>query len=426
MCKGIKGECMDWKQKALSMKIDGKSWTQIYAEFPDISTSTIRHWVRRQPEYKSTKQEQSSELRQSTELKQDGTIVSEKLITVRDGYDLTPEYVLKAHGLDPIMWEMVSYKNNMWNSQRTGGVLQVSFQSKITAKPVMPFNPLEQVEEFFKNKKFTSVPSIKPTQYDENGEVLEICLPDLHSGLLAWRMETGEDYDVHIAEERFRWCLGDILTRCKNKKFKKIIFVTLGDLLHIDNDMQTTSKGTFQQADGRLAKIFDATLEMLIDGIMALAKVAPVDVVYICGNHDRVVGYTLLRATEQAFRNNPHVNFDTTPNPQKYKLVGVNLIGWTHGDMPNKHLGVWLQQSARREYGLSKFAEVHAGHIHSQKATEIKQTEEDAGILVRHLPTVCQASYWEHQQGYSQSVKTVMCFVWNEVSGLREMWYSNI
>jgi len=417
---------MDWKQKALSMKIDGKSWTQIYAEFPDISTSTIRHWVRRQPEYKSTKQEQSSELRQSTELKQDGTIVSEKLITVRDGYDLTPEYVLKAHGLDPIMWEMVSYKNNMWNSQRTGGVLQVSFQSKITAKPVMPFNPLEQVEGFFKNKKFTSVPSIKPTQYDENGEVLEICLPDLHSGLLAWRMETGEDYDVHIAEERFRWCLGDILTRCKGKKFKKIIFVTLGDLLHIDNDMQTTSKGTFQQADGRLAKIFDATLEMLIDGIMALVKVAPVDFVYVCGNHDRVVGYTLVRAVEQAFRHNQSVTFDTTPNPQKHKLVGVNLIGWTHGDMPSKHLGTWLQQSARREYGLSKFAEVHAGHIHSQKATEIKQTEEDAGILVRHLPTVCQASYWEHQQGYSQSVKTVMCFVWNEKTGLREMWYSNI
>ena len=157
---------MDWKQKALSMKIDGKSWTQIYAEFPDISTSTIRHWVRRQPEYKSTKQEQSSELRQSTELKKDGTIVSEKLITVRDGYDLTPEYILKAHGLDPVMWQMVSYKNNMWNSQRTGGVLQVSFQSKVTAKPIISFNPLTQVEEYFKNKQFSAIPSIKQTQYD--------------------------------------------------------------------------------------------------------------------------------------------------------------------------------------------------------------------------------------------------------------------
>lgn len=64
---------MDWKQKALAMKIEGKSWTQIYAEFPNISMSTIRSWIGRQPEYKSTKQEQSSELRQSTELKQDGT-----------------------------------------------------------------------------------------------------------------------------------------------------------------------------------------------------------------------------------------------------------------------------------------------------------------------------------------------------------------
>ena len=259
---------------------------------------------------------------------------------------------------------------------------------------------------------------------------MEIDLPDLHSGLLAWRKETGEDYDIHIAKESFYQCIYDIVDRCKHKRLKKIIFVTLGDLLHFDNDNQTTTKGTFQQADGRLTKIFDATMDMLIDGITIIGDIAPVEVVYICGNHDRTTGYMLLKAVENAFRRDDNVQFDTEPNPQKFRRFGKVLIGWTHGDMQKQNMSGWLQQSARAEYGQSEFAEVHAGHYHSLKAIETKrdltQTEDSGGIIIRYLPTICNASYWEHQQGYISALKTMMCFVWNEETGLREMWYSNI
>ena len=88
---------------------------------------------------------------------------------------------------------------------------------------------------------------------------------------MSWRKETGEDYDVHIAKDHFYKCLYDNIEMQKTKKLKKIFFVTLGDLLHFDNDNQTTTKGTFQQADGRMAKIYDSILDMLIDGITILA-----------------------------------------------------------------------------------------------------------------------------------------------------------
>ena len=44
----------------------------------------------------------------------------------------------------------------------------------------------------------------------------------------------------------------------------------------------------------------------------------------------------LLKAVEMAFREDHNVLFDMEPNPQKYKQFGNVLVGWTHGDMPDK------------------------------------------------------------------------------------------
>ncbi|MDD4564821.1 MAG: hypothetical protein PHE79_05020 [Eubacteriales bacterium] len=428
-----------WKKEAEQLKFDEhKSWAEIVEElkhyFPkktDIQVrETIRAYIRRLPRYKEQQREDFHQ--SSIEYKKDGSIISEKFITVRDGDEMTPEFIIEAHGLKPCMWEVVSYKNNFWNTQIKGGSKQISYQSKLTVKPRSKGIDISEIDKYFEKKKFKyDKPLTNPLRYDPKGEVIEINLPDLHSGLLAWRKETGTDYDIHITKDRFFKCLYDIKERCEGKKFKKIIFVTLGDLLHFDNDNQTTSKGTFQQADGRLAKIFDATLDMLIDGITLLGEIAPVEVIYIKGNHDEVTGYTLLKATEKAFRNDKNITFDTEPNPQKFKLIGKVLIGWTHGNMPKQNMGAWLQGTAKKEYGQSEFAEVHAGHFHSQKVIEKKpvnynQTDEQNGIVIRYLPTISSASYWEHRQGYAKNVKTVMSFIWNEKTGLRAMWYSNI
>jgi len=154
--------------------------------------------------------------------------------------------------------------------------------------------------------------------------------------------------------------------------------------------------------------------------------IAPTEVIFVEGNHDRNSSFMLAKAIEMAFETHPNVSFDTDPNPQKYRLIGSNLIGWTHGDMPKKNMPYWLQQIARKEFGESKHAEVHAGHFHSQQTGEIKNTVEDGGVIVRYLPTICSSSAWEHQQGFAKTEKTVMSFVWNKEYGLRDIWFSNI
>ena len=34
---------------------------------------------------------------------------------------MTPAFILEAHGLKSSAWEVVSYKNNYWNTQLKGG-----------------------------------------------------------------------------------------------------------------------------------------------------------------------------------------------------------------------------------------------------------------------------------------------------------------
>ncbi len=428
---------MNWKKRAKELKLEkGLSW-KMTAEaiqkefFSDEELSKvyerIRSYIRTTKEYK-LKNKKDDNYTKTIQYKADGTYEYDKLIEICEDEEITPELIMQKHNIDPKKWKVISYRNNYWHSQIKGGKRLVMYQSRLTVKPLDESEKtLQYIDEYMQTKQFKyDKPLTKAIQYDPDGEVLEINVPDLHSGLLAWRKETGADYDVKIAKDYFFKAIYDITDRCKGKKLKKILFVLLGDLIHIDNNNQTTTKGTFQQSDGRLEKIVETTEDMLIDSITILGDIAPVEVIHLKGNHDEITGYMLIRAVANAFRKDNNITFDTDPNPNKYRKIGVNLIGWCHGDMPKKNLSNWLQQEARVEFGQTLFSEVHVGHAHVQETREYKQTEEGKGVIVRQLPALCNSSYWEHQQGYGKHIRTMMCFVWNERTGLREMWFNNI
>lgn len=420
----------EWREVVARVRQENGSWRDaakaIQKYFPDKDlvqlTDKARNYMRSIKGSKPT-DESAYEVNSKHKVtyKESGEMILEGLISLQSGEEITPEVVMKSHNLKPDEWTVVSFTTNAWESQVKGGTKMTLWQSKITVRPKTSQEiTFADVDRYFENKDFNArIPEVNYT-YNKDGEILEICIPDLHSGLLACKEETGSEYNLEIAKERFFKAISDIAHRCRNLSLSKILFVTLGDLLHTDNDMQTTTKGTFQQVDGRLAKIFDSTLDMLIDGVRMLCEVAPVEFIYICGNHDRVLGYTLAKAVEKAFTGNSTVDFDVSPNPQKFRLLGVSLVGWTHGDMPKKNMTGWLQDRARKEFGQCKYAEIHSGHFHS----EIVQSA--SGVIIRYMPNIASSSAWEHQQGFSEGVKTVVCYRWHPKNGLRSIWYNNI
>ena len=436
----------EWTPRAIELKKQGKTWKEIasaiHLEYDEGKSGLdikelVRGQVRRNMDcsvesgssdifFEGENSIQAETISQT--YNRDGTLEQIKRICVKHGERITPDEVLELHGLDQGLWESLSYTNNNWQMvSREEGKVDL-FQSKVKAKPIVKGLAWKDFDEYLKDKIFSNVPPVfNPTQYDPNGEVLEICFPDWHSGLLSWREETGEDYDIKIAVDRFKMCIQDIVERSANRKFSKIVFSTLGDVLHIDNNMQTTTRGTFQQTDGRIAKIAIASCDALIDAVISFGKIAPTEVVYLEGNHDSVSGFMLLLAVSKAFINNDNISFDICPNPRKFRVFGNTLVGWTHGDMNKKYQGKWVLSEARKEFGDCKFVEVHVGHFHTEKTKELPFTEDgDEGIMIRHLPNIASSSSWEHKEGYPKNQKAVLSFVWNLKNGLREVWHSVI
>jgi|GEM_PF-632292 len=362
--------------------------------------------------------------KESVKINADGSTEKDRVITICEGQELTPELLLELHNFKPVEnWTLVNVVNNFWHSQMKDGKRLLMYQSKIHARPRKSNEiTLEDIDRYFKNKDWDSKIRTKQcTNYSPNGEFLEIDIADAHLGLLAWHKECGEDYNIKIAVDIVHKCIDDIIYRIGDRKLEKIYYCCLGDFLHYDSVNGKTYRDTPQDCDGRYHKMFDAALDLQIDVINRLSEITNVVVPYIAGNHDKTSSYSLIKAVEMAFRKCDNVTFDTKPISRKIIQEGNVLIGLSHGCMKKKNAENWIIADYRKELCSAVYVEQHNGHFHSLKTIE----DENAGILHRYLPSVCTASEWEHWEGYPRGLKYVLSFLWNKDSGLRDVWYSN-
>lgn len=355
--------------------------------------------------------------------------VSDKVISLDSNDINNPEVLLRSHGFNPEEFVLISARNSKWQ-QGTKNGNKTLYSSKISVRPRKAQDiTFEDIDKYFESKHDYNGIRITEGNYAEDelstNDFLEICIQDLHIGLLSYGKETGEDYDVNIARKRLETAVSDIYARCKGRKFKRIVLSLLGDILHVDNQQNTTTKGTRQDVDTRVSKMFDEALNLIIDLIKTLSEIAPVDVINVVGNHDNTLNYMLCKAVEMAYRNDDNITFYNSPNPRKWKKYGNVLIGWAHGDMKTQNVTEWIQSEAYQDWGTTKYRECHMGHLHSTNTVQ-KIEEGKSGMIVRYLPTLCASSAWEHHKAYSKEPKTVVSFVWNEDTGLRDIWYSNI
>ena len=333
----------------------------------------------------------------------------------------TPEEAMRAKGLDPKQWEVVTYTVNSWQQQAKEDCKVTLYQYKLIVKPAKKVGlTIEDIDNYY-NEMIGDLSKgfeVNPIEYDKTAEVLEIDVADLHCGLLSWAFETGSDDDCQKTADRFLAGIYDIAERCQNKQLSKIYFCTLGDILNADTFAGTTTKGTQQDMDLRIHNAIDVAFHTMQAAIVILSQLGvPMEYIYTCGNHDNVTGYCVAKMLEVANKDN-EIIFNITPNPQKAIHFGNVLVGLTHGEMPKYNKGTWLINDYRREFGESYFVEEHCGHVHHEEAKEYN------GIMVRSVLAQCGNSYWEHKMGY-RSNRGIMCFVWNPETGLRETMYYN-
>jgi hypothetical protein len=266
----------------------------------------------------------------------------------------------------------------------------------VKLKPKAGPNVLEAVEAMIAGAYADRKPIVtrgvtKPRSTDM---LQALVLADPHIGKYAWSKETGwEDYDISIATRLIRESVAELLDI--NRTPDKLALWCLGDLLHYDTPHGTTTKGTPLDRDGRVEKMLEEAVSTLCDVISDMTKKAPVEVVMVPGNHDAVMTVALRQILTAEFRGHPSVTINTTNTTRKYVTHGRCLIGLTHGDKAQKHLGELMALEAREHWGQTLLREVHHGHRHSEAAVTTV-----GGVTIRQHPALCPPDGWHAAEGY--------------------------
>ena len=347
----------------------------------------------------------------------DKTETSEKSITVDDETKLKDcEYLLRAHGYDPDLFEITSARNSKWDN----GV-KTLYASKITVKPRVPdmIKP-EEINKLFEKIKPLDKSKIPVTKTNTTAnKLLVVSLSDLHLNLKASMMITNNEYDCLTAQVLAEKVVDDILKNINTDEIERIIFTVGGDMLNADNQNNTTTKGTPQDCEKHLFEAFEDVLGVVYSIMYDLLAVAPVDVIYIPGNHDETVGWFLAKVLEAAFADVEKVSVDTSPLPRKYYVYGNTLLVFAH-TANEKQLPAIVADEGREYWSKVKYTDVFLQHLHSEQVLV-----EDHSMRIQRLPTISGMSKWTNDSGY-KSRRMHKAFVYDRENGLRNVLYTAI
>lgn len=421
----------------ITAKVQGnsdKDWTEIIDEYSiPLSRNTLRNacsnvygsvFVKEYFEKKRKREMEdlSEEIaplsfpryKEQTDVNKDGSFTSDRLIEINEENLKNPEFLLNAHGYDPLEWELVSARNSIWNQGGKSGVKNL-YASKINVKPRTEISQIE-IEEFYEDlvRNYNPNRDFGLNQKLDSGILYEIPIMDLHYGKYASGNVTNSAYDYIEAERCFNVIISEAITDIKSRNIEKILMPIGNDLLHFDNVQSTTTRGTAQDTNMRHQEMFKGCVEMLIDGITKLNKYAPVDLMYVPGNHDFSSSWHMVMTLWAYFHEDPNVLVDVDMHPRKYYEWGNCLIGFTHGDKEGKRLDKIMQVEAKEAWGRTKYAEWHNAHLHSDQAIK-----ELGGLIIRNLPSVTGEDNWTHESGYVGAVRKCICFIWDKEKGLK-------
>lgn len=255
--------------------------------------------------------------------------------------------------------------------------------------------------------RMPKLPAVKTPKQTPNGVLMELCIFDHHFGCLAWHRETGEDYDLGIAKKVMLYAIRQHLTSAQARGVNRILIPLGNDVFHLnDPTAATPTNGNPLDTDCRLAKVFEVAEETWILGIKECAEVAPVDVLWVPGNHDPQTGYYLARVLKRAFEDTKTVNISDDITPRKYYRFGKTLLGYTHGDQTQDQQLPLLMAEERPDYGECRWKEWHVAHLHKKKETHFNVGNTHGGVKVVHLPSMAGTDYWHFNKGFIKQLKT--------------------
>jgi hypothetical protein len=344
---------------------------------------------------------------------------------------------LRVANIDLDTWDIAKYTFNSWQvtmklrkeigRDKNGKPIyedepktKTNYQHKFELKLKIP-HPFElAVQRLIKEvPKFQS--NKAPKFIAPSGIAGEMALFDAHLAKLAWAAETGRrDYDLDIGASDYINACSTNLAWMTPFKPEKIFYVLGHDYMHFENYSGTTWKGgNVLDVDSRLPKVIYTAIETQIKCISMCRTVAPVDVIWVPGNHDEHASLWLACLIDHHFKDDRYVTVDISACKRKARLWGNLLVGWAH-DMSRKYPS-WnneLSQAFPKLWGKSVFREWHCGHKHKKMETKMHPIITQGGVLIRQLTALSPIDAWHFENLFTDAVPGGEALLWSKDHGV--------
>jgi len=257
----------------------------------------------------------------------------------------------------------------------------------------------DQIVEAIEGFEWKPAPKIKAAKGHDSELLTLYTLTDFHLGMYSWAAETGDDWDMGIAEHE---ALSAITRMADGSPNSELAILNLqGDFLHWDGLLPVTpiSKHVLD-ADTRYGKLIEMALSVTMQCVeILLSKHKQVKLIVCEGNHDESGSAWLRKAAKVIYKNNPRLEVDDTEFPYYAHLHGEIMLGFHHGH--KKKIGalpsVFSSDARYRSmWGQAKYCYIHTGHYHHQEQV----TGENSGAIVERHPTLAGADAYAARGGY--------------------------
>ena len=304
-------------------------------------------------------------------------------------------------------WQIEKLNYSLWDSPNKdkGTIPLYSVKCQFNKRDKLDYD-IETLKEIIDNS--LGKKESKPIDFNNDRSVVDrtllINIADLHLNKFS------EDYNINIAKNRFN----NAISYFVNNSSARDCILVIGDFFNIDTVGKTTTKGTPQDTEVDIYKMFEIGLEYMITIVNYLSvNFDKVNIILIQGNHDKLLSYMLVKALEQKKFDKNNVYFDSTISNRKYIEIGDSLIGLGHLDTENKKQKQFLMQNEVKEkYGKSKYNYFISGHLHNYSVEEI------GGVQYIRLPSLSGSDNWHNEMGFITSNKSAIAFEFVKFGGM--------
>lgn len=229
--------------------------------------------------------------------------------------------------------------------------------------------------------------------------ILELNLYDCHFG----KQDFLTDEGTKETAERFKQSIVQFVQfALANYKIQGITIAIGNDLFNVDNIQKTTTKGTPQDQDMPFEKMFIFVQKLVIETLLSLSRIAPLDVVMVRGNHDYSSVFMLGQVLEAYFSNHVDVRIDNGLG-RKIRFFGNTAVGLAHGEKDiMKFPALIFREFSKEIFEYQKqgtmidYYEWHCGHWHGLKTT----IQEHSGVITRFFSSLSVNDRWHYNEGY--------------------------